>query len=102
MERIDIDLGLYRSVSTVGCFIFDDANGDGIRTADERAQAGVVVQLRDMKGNVVATRTTDSDGGCNMLNLRPGDYTLHVELPNENYSYTVQRLPLKPDSSCGT
>ena len=46
----------------VGDRVWFDANQDGIADPDELALAGVVIELRDSSGNVVATTTTDEDG----------------------------------------
>jgi hypothetical protein len=42
---------------------------------------GVVVELRDADGNVIATTVTDSEGNYSFENLIPGDYQVTVQTP---------------------
>lgn len=46
----------------IGNRVWFDADQDGIQDADEPAISGVIVELRDADGAVVATTTTDADG----------------------------------------
>ncbi len=46
----------------VGNFVWFDANRDGQQGPTETAMVGVVVELLDAAGNVVATTTTDANG----------------------------------------
>ncbi|MBY0256933.1 SdrD B-like domain-containing protein [Methylobacterium sp.] len=60
--------------ATVGNFAFEDQNGDGIQQGTEPGVQGVVVQLRDMGGNIVASQTTGSNGLYLFTNVVPGQY----------------------------
>ena len=51
-----------QDTAKAGNFVFDDLNGDGIRTEDERGVGDVVVQLQTPDGTVVATQTTTKQG----------------------------------------
>lgn len=53
---------------------FDDS-------ATKRPLAGVVVQLRDAAGQVIATQTSGADGKYSFTNLRPGTYSLTEQTP---------------------
>jgi len=60
-----------------------DAN-NGIQDGTEAGIPGVVVELLDGNGNVVATTTTDANGEYLFTGLVPGDYTVH--LPASNFA----------------
>ena len=78
-----IDFGLLPSVS-VGSTVFVDLNNDGIQDGmGEDGVPGIIVDLLDPLGNVVATDTTDADGNYFFDGLTPGDYELVInELPD--------------------
>ena len=63
----------------IGDYVWDDANGDGVQDADETGLAGVTVNLVDGSGNVVATQTTDADGGYYFADVEAGTYTVVVD-----------------------
>ncbi|MGL4461148.1 MAG: SdrD B-like domain-containing protein, partial [Planctomycetia bacterium] len=64
--------------------VFSDADRDGVLDAGEAPIPGVVIQLVDANGNVVATTTTNPDGTYTFPNVAPGSYTL-VEVQPEGY-----------------
>jgi uncharacterized repeat protein (TIGR01451 family) len=72
---LTFDLGIYRPAS-VGDFVWNDTDHDGIQDAGEDGVPGVTVTLTDGSGNVVATTTTDADGAYLFDDLVPGTYTV--------------------------
>jgi hypothetical protein len=46
----------------IGNFIWQDLDGDGVQDAGEAPIAGVIVNLYDENGNLIATTTTDANG----------------------------------------
>jgi hypothetical protein len=60
--------------------VFVDSNRNGSLDPGEAGLGGVVVTLRNSKGNVVATSTT-AQGNYDFANLPPGNYTLIETLP---------------------
>ncbi len=73
---------------TVRGSVLVDLNGDGIvQTGDTNAIAGVAVTLKQ-GSTVVATTTTDAQGGYSFTNVMPGSYTV-VESDLAGYSSTL-------------
>ncbi len=79
---LTIDAGLVAEtepdLSSIGDFIFEDSNGNGIQDEGEPGIPGVVVNLLDGAGNPVLddggqpiTTVTNSDGAYNFTNLDP-------------------------------
>jgi hypothetical protein len=66
---------------TVSGVKFDDANGNGVRDADETGLAGVTIRLTDAS-NVVRTTTTDASGAFSFSNVAAGAYVVSEIVPN--------------------
>jgi len=58
-----------------------DRNGDCLADADEPRLSGVVVQLLDRQGQVIAVTTTDADGRYRFDHLPPGTYGIRELQP---------------------
>ena len=101
------DLGAdfaYRDQSdpnTIGGTLWVDTNADGTLTEAGRFE-GVTVVLRDSKGNIVATTTTDSNGDYSFAGLPDGTYTVDVtddaNILN-GYWHSLGLTPGAPDNS---
>ncbi|HEX9765675.1 MAG TPA: SdrD B-like domain-containing protein [Nitriliruptorales bacterium] len=80
----DVDVGYYSPVS-IGDLVWEDLDGDGIYEpgAGEPTVDGVVVNLRDDEGGVLATDTTGSvnPGEYAFAGLVPGAYEIEFVLP---------------------
>ena len=77
-----IDFGFYQPV-TIGNFVWNDLNGNGVQDAGEPGIAGVTVTLTGMTGSgvaVTATTTTDANGAYSFTEP-PGTYTVSVATP---------------------
>lgn len=55
-----------------------DTDSDGILDGSESGIAGVVVNLLDASGDVIATTTTDANGDFSFSGVPNGDYTLDI------------------------
>lgn len=63
---------------SVGNQVWFDADGDGLRGDTEAPISGVVVQLLDDAGVLIAETTTDADGLYLFTGLDAGDYTVKI------------------------
>jgi uncharacterized repeat protein (TIGR01451 family) len=77
--NLTVDVGLYRFAS-IGDFVFDDLDADGIQDAGETGIVGVAVNLFT-NGTLVASTTTDTNGIYAFTNLPPADYVVGVVAP---------------------
>jgi protocatechuate 3,4-dioxygenase beta subunit len=77
------DAGLYRPVS-IGNYVWEDLNGNGLQDAGEPGVRGVTVQLSGTTGaGVTVSRSaiTDDNGFYRFDDLAPGTYTVTVVAP---------------------
>ena len=86
-QDFSFDMGIVE-VASLGNFVWDDINGNGIQDANEPGVPGVTVNLLDSQGNPVldanndpVTTTTGSNGSYQFDNLFPTDYIVEFELP---------------------
>ena len=84
------DVGLYRPAS-LGNFVWEDSDGDGVQDAGEAGVANVAVTLRDAANAVVGTTTTDGNGLYQFTGLKPGAYTVEFAKP-AGWAFTPQFL----------
>ena len=73
------DAGVYRPAS-LGDFVWDDLNADGVQDGGETGVPNVVVNLLT-NGTVIASTTTDVSGAYAFTNLPPWDYQVQVVAP---------------------
>ncbi len=79
-----IDFGFNVPVYALGNRVWFDTNNNGIRDAGEAAAAGVIVELLNSSGAVVATRATSATGEYVFDGLGAGQYS--VRIPASNWS----------------
>ncbi len=82
------DAGIYR-LASIGNFVWEDMNRNGVQETGEPGVAGVTVNLKDGTGATVGTDTTDANGLYLFENLVPGDYSVEVIKP-AGYEFTLQ------------
>jgi hypothetical protein len=83
-NNLTVDAGLYGPVS-VGDFVWNDTNADGIQDAGEPGINGVVMTLTGTTGagvSVSLSTTTAGNGGYLFTGLPPGTYTVTVATAN--------------------
>jgi choice-of-anchor A domain-containing protein/uncharacterized repeat protein (TIGR01451 family) len=86
------DAGMYPTPpqpASLGDFVWNDLNHNGIQDAGEPGIANVQVQLHDQTGAVVATTTTNASGYYIFNNLQPGQYYVHFTPPA---GYTITSI----------
>ena len=92
-----IDAGMYKLVS-IGNFIWEDVDNDGIQDAGENGIAGVTVKLLDENGNPVDNPNnpgnpyeviTGANGEYVFENIKPGRYIVEIVKP-ANYINSPQ------------
>ena len=79
-EDLTLDLGLYRPV-TVGDFVWNDLDGDGVQEAGEPGISNVTAVLYDSSGTAIATQLTDAAGQYLFEGLPPGQYSVQFTDP---------------------
>ena len=82
--RLGVDAGLMMQVATskIGNFVWNDVNANGIKDAGEIGAGGVTVKLQDCSGNVLKTKTTQTNGKYIFNDLTAGRYKVKFEAPN--------------------
>ena len=78
------DAGMYQYAS-LGDYVWDDLNADGVQDAGEPGVENVTVTLYDDTNAVVDTTTTDATGLYLFDTLVPGDYYVVFTLPTDYY-----------------
>lgn len=73
-----IDAGYYKS-STLGDFVWEDLNANGIQDEDEPGLEDVVLELIDSADEVVNTTTSDQGGNYSFSGIAPGEYYIRVQ-----------------------
>ena len=90
-----MDIGLFE-VATIGDYVWEDLNGNGIQDETDTGIPGVPVVVRGMTGNntgVTDTTQTDSTGHYHFTNLVPGVYELSFAPPIE-YQIISERIDI--------
>ena len=89
-NNLTIDFGYnLPCTGSIGDFVWNDLNRDGIQNAGEPGIEGVTVDLYDDEYNLVCSTDTDETGYYQFINLDLGDYYLIFELP-DGYLFTLQ------------
>ena len=101
------DFGYQQQDASIGDFVWNDLNGDGIFDGGEPGLAGVTVYL-DLNGNDVfdggePSDTTTGSGAYDITDLPTGNYTVRVDAATEPASFvlTSGNLPLAVNLAAG-
>lgn len=101
-----IDAGLYKQAEakgSIGNFVWCDLDADGIQDSGEGGFCGVTVKLLNSSGQVIATQTTNSQGGYLFSNLSAGDYKVQFVAPGGKFfSPSGQGSDPAKDSNAGS
>ncbi|MDF1544667.1 MAG: SdrD B-like domain-containing protein [bacterium] len=68
------DIQISPMKASLGDFVWNDLNEDGVQDAGEPGIPGVTVFLTDCSGQILASTITDANGNYYFTNLEPGDY----------------------------
>jgi choice-of-anchor A domain-containing protein/uncharacterized repeat protein (TIGR01451 family) len=83
-NNLTIDCGMYPTpppLGSIGDFVWNDANHNGIQDAGEAGIANVTVNLYTIAGTLVSTTTTNSSGKYLFSNLSAGNYYVQFVVP---------------------
>ncbi len=86
-----VDAGMYLLRASVGDFVWNDMNQNGLQDEGEPGLAGIWLWLYDCDGNVLDSTMTDSSGMYLFDELMPGDYMLMIANPN-GWILTLQNV----------
>ncbi len=91
----DIDAGFYQPVvhNTIGDFVFEDLNEDGIQDLGEPGIEGVTVRLYDNNDVLIATTTTDAAGAYIFTAVPAGDYYVNFDATTNTAGNTLTASP---------
>ena len=67
---------------SIGDFVWNDLNKNGIQDHGEPGMPNVIVKLYDCNNNWIKEITTDANGFYKFDSLNPGSYQILVQLPN--------------------
>jgi hypothetical protein len=77
---LSVDFGFKSDCdASLGDFVWNDLDADGIQDAGEPGIEGVVLELKDDQGALIATTTTDADGAYSFGGLCAGTYLVQVD-----------------------
>lgn len=81
-ENLSIDAGIYQNplLASLGNYVWNDINQDGVQDANEPGVPGVTVTLYNTLGSPIATTSTDANGAYQFTGLTPDTY--YVEFTN--------------------
>ncbi|MEZ4910063.1 MAG: SdrD B-like domain-containing protein [Saprospiraceae bacterium] len=83
----DVDAGFY-GIGTIGNYVWEDKNGDGIQSSVEQSLAGVKIVIEGQDGSGVQFKDstiTDTYGSYVFSNLKPGIYNITFTAPDSYY-----------------
>jgi hypothetical protein len=89
-------LGVDEGNASIGNYVWDDRDRDGIQDKDEKGIKGVVVHLLDQNGSVVDSSVTDSRGFYRFTGLDSGTYTVAVAQSNFTHGGTLSGWEASP------
>lgn len=80
-------------LARISGYVHTDNDGNCIlnREQGDKPLSGVTLELLDLAGNVIATTVTDQNGAYAFDGLRPGDYSIRQQQP-ENYFSGGERV----------
>ncbi|MBI9070067.1 MAG: choice-of-anchor A family protein [Melioribacteraceae bacterium] len=82
-NNLSVDAGVYLNTASLGDFVWNDVNKDGIQNDTETGIAGITVNLFDCNEVLVSTTVTNGKGNYLFNNLIPGSYLVEFVIPAE-------------------
>jgi serine-aspartate repeat-containing protein C/D/E len=77
------DMGIYKPTYSLGDYVWNDTDKDGIQDPDEDGIEGVEVELLDSDGNSLGKTKTDDKGLYRFDDLENGDYQVRFSVPDD-------------------
>jgi protocatechuate 3,4-dioxygenase beta subunit len=100
-NNLNLDAGLVSTtVASVGDYVWNDLNSDGVQDPNEPGLGGILVTLLDNLGNPVASTITKPDGSYIFTNVTPGTYSMNFSNTPIGMSFTTQET--NPASNTGS
>ncbi len=87
-NRRDVDFG-FQGTASLGDYVFQDFNGNGVQDAGDTGVSGVTVNLLDAAGNKLATTTSSVDGKYSFPGLAAGNYKVAFVAPGA-FAFTAK------------
>ena len=81
MNDLTRDAAMYEVKASIGDYVWNDLNQDGIQDNNEVGIPNVTVRLFDCSENIIATTITNAAGLYNFSNVTPGLYHLQFYAP---------------------
>ncbi len=88
-DACDTDTVTILTPASIGDYVWEDTNGDGIQNDGATGVISVTVKLYKSDGSLVGTTQTDGTGHYLFTHLFPGQYYLVFEAPS-GYAFTAQ------------
>ena len=95
-QDLTLDFGLVQGAVSVGDFVWEDTNRNGIQDSGEPGMPDVTVTLQSAEGAVVATTQTDPNGYYAFPGLTPGQNYSVVFTPPSGAALTTQNAGSMP------
>jgi protocatechuate 3,4-dioxygenase beta subunit len=89
---LTVDAGIYQNatLASIGDYVWNDVNRDGIQDNNEPGMPGITVKLINANNEVVANTTTDGNGAYQFTGLVAGNYAVEFSNLPQSYSFTTQ------------
>ncbi|NEW60394.1 hypothetical protein GSY74_03790 [Sulfurovum sp. bin170] len=81
-EITTVDMGIYQAPAKLGNRVWYDSNENGLQDGDERGIAGIKVELYTHNSELIATKSTNSQGIYQFGDLAPNRYFVKFIVPN--------------------
>ena len=78
-----------KTTATLGDYVWEDLNNNGIQDVGEPGLSGVTVSLYNSDNSLADSVTTDTNGSYLFTNIIPGDYYVEFITPS-GYTFTTQ------------
>ncbi len=91
-ELLDVDAGIFQTMTTLRSIAWEDLNADGIRQVEEPRIVDLIIELMDEDGNMIDATVTNSLGKYAFSEIEDGDYYVHVDLADEDYTFTTVNM----------
>jgi uncharacterized repeat protein (TIGR01451 family) len=96
----NVDAGIV-PLGSIGDYVFNDNNKDGIQNTGDTPVAGLKVSLLDKNGNVISTTTTDANGKYEFI-VASGQYYVLFDKPAGSTFTLTGKGTSSTDSDAGT